>query len=159
MSTSIELHRPSSKTSLQRPSLLSKGSRSLSANNLKDKLSKLAVTPLHVPNPVAALQSNVECVMMLYFFFCGHVVITWLFVRLSSFVPAKIPRARRIQTLVVALWSTAIAIMTSLWLALWYVFFFSFRLFSLTNRLWFRSALVPFFPQDLLSCLLGRSHY
>jgi hypothetical protein len=37
---------------------LSKSSRSLSANTLKDALSKLAATPLQ--NPVAALHANIK---------------------------------------------------------------------------------------------------
>lgn len=42
---------------------LSIRSRNLSANGLKDRLSKLAAaTTLHVPNPVAALKTNVSCV-------------------------------------------------------------------------------------------------
>ncbi|KAF9528937.1 diacylglycerol acyltransferase-domain-containing protein [Crepidotus variabilis] len=71
--------------------------RSLSASTLRDRLSKLAATPLvnvHVPNPVAALQSNVD------------------------FVPAQIPRKRRVQMLVVAIWSTMIVTTTSVWLIL-----------------------------------------
>ena len=39
---------------------LGRGSRTLSASTLKDALSKLAAGPLHVSNPVAALQANVE---------------------------------------------------------------------------------------------------
>ncbi|TFK39677.1 diacylglycerol acyltransferase-domain-containing protein [Crucibulum laeve] len=60
---------------------LSKGSRTLSAGTLKDRLSKLAPP---IPNPVAALQASVE------------------------FVPAKIPRKRRLQMLAVAVWSVMI---------------------------------------------------
>ena len=42
---------------------LSSASRNLSASNLRDRLSKLAATTtLHVPNPVAALKTNVSCV-------------------------------------------------------------------------------------------------
>ncbi|KAF8957112.1 diacylglycerol acyltransferase-domain-containing protein [Flammula alnicola] len=74
--------------------LLSKSSRSLSANTLKDALSKLAATPLHVTKPVAALHANV------------------------NFVPAKVPRKRRLQTLAVAVWSVMIVITTCAWLLL-----------------------------------------
>lgn len=41
-------------------SMLGRGARSLSASTLKDALAKLASRPLHVTNPVAALQANVE---------------------------------------------------------------------------------------------------
>ncbi|VDC05025.1 unnamed protein product [Peniophora sp. CBMAI 1063] len=70
---------------------LSSASRSLSSQSLKDRLSKLSVTPI---NPVAALTANVE------------------------FVPRDIPRARRLQTTVVALWSTSIILSTFLFLFL-----------------------------------------
>ncbi|KAI0322792.1 diacylglycerol acyltransferase-domain-containing protein [Amylostereum chailletii] len=70
---------------------LSSASRTLSSSSLKGRISKLAVTPL---NPVAALQAHVE------------------------FVPSSIPRARRLQTTVVALWSTMIMISTALFLFL-----------------------------------------
>jgi len=112
MSTSTRTVPPDSK----RPSnLLSENSRSLSANSLRDRLSKLAATPLHVPNPVAALQSNVRCVV-----YCVDVECL-RFTLYSSFVPARIPRKRRIQTLVVLMWSTMIVILCGLWLILWYV--------------------------------------
>ena len=112
MSTSTRTVPPDSK----RPSnLLSENSRSLSANSLRDRLSKLAATPLHVPNPVAALQSNVRCVV-----YCADVECL-RFTLYSSFVPARIPRKRRIQTLVVLMWSTMIVILCGLWLILWYV--------------------------------------
>ncbi|KAI9440664.1 DAGAT-domain-containing protein [Lactarius indigo] len=55
----------------------------LSASLLKDRLSKLSVTPLR---PVAALQARVD------------------------FVPASIPRVRRLQTVVVAIWTSMIPI-------------------------------------------------
>ncbi|KAI0057261.1 DAGAT-domain-containing protein [Artomyces pyxidatus] len=55
--------------------------RSLSSSSLKDRLSKISVTPLR---PITALQAHVD------------------------FVPPSIPRARRMQTTVVALWSTLI---------------------------------------------------
>ncbi|KAF8634612.1 hypothetical protein AX15_000818 [Amanita polypyramis BW_CC] len=58
--------------------------RSLSASSLKNSLSKLAVAPLNVTKPVAALHANV------------------------NFVPAKIPRKRRLQMLAVAVWSVMI---------------------------------------------------
>ncbi|KAH9967142.1 DAGAT-domain-containing protein [Russula dissimulans] len=58
--------------------------RTLSASSLKDRLSKLSViTPLR---PVAALQARVD------------------------FVPASIPRVRRLQTVSVALWTSMIPI-------------------------------------------------
>jgi len=73
----------------------SSASRNLSASNLKDRLSKLATTTtMRVPNPVAALKSNV------------------------SFVPAQIPRKRRIQTLCVMLMSLMMVICMELWLLL-----------------------------------------
>jgi len=52
--------------------------RTLSASSLKDRLSMLSTTPLR---PVAALRANIE------------------------FVPSKIPRKRRFQTLAVLTWS------------------------------------------------------
>ncbi|EIM86945.1 DAGAT-domain-containing protein [Stereum hirsutum FP-91666 SS1] len=73
-----------------RPNLLST-SRTPSSSSIKERISKLSVTPLH---PVAALQAHVE------------------------FVPSKIPRARRMQMTVVALWSTSIALMSFLFLLL-----------------------------------------
>jgi len=76
-----------------RHSGLSKNSRTLSATTLKGALSKLATTPLQ--NPVAALHANV------------------------NFVPAQIPRQRRLQMLAVAVWSVMIVIMTCAWLVLW----------------------------------------
>ena len=107
---------PPEEPDLKRPSnRLSESSRSLSANSLRDRLSKLAATPLHVPNPVAALQSNVRCVDTTLR------LSTLCFTLYSSFVPARIPRKRRIQTLVVLMWSTMIMILSALWLILWYV--------------------------------------
>ncbi|KDR80878.1 hypothetical protein GALMADRAFT_1112943 [Galerina marginata CBS 339.88] len=76
-----------------RPSFTT-NSRTLSAGSLKDRLSKLAATPLSVPNPVAALHANL------------------------NFVPAKIPRKRRLQMLAVAIWSVMIVITTCAWLLL-----------------------------------------
>ncbi|CAA7265177.1 unnamed protein product [Cyclocybe aegerita] len=73
---------------------LSKASRTLSANTLKERLSKLAATPLNVPNPVAAALHNVE------------------------FVPSQIPRKRRLQMLAVAMWSVMIVIASCAWLML-----------------------------------------
>ncbi|KAF8735167.1 hypothetical protein AX14_002622 [Amanita brunnescens Koide BX004] len=67
--------------------------RSLSASSLKNSLSKLT-TPLSVTKPVAALHANV------------------------NFVPAKIPRKRRLQMLAVALWSVMIIITTVVFLLL-----------------------------------------
>jgi len=63
-------------------------SRNLSASSLKNSLSKFAVTPLNVTKPVAKLHANV------------------------NFVPAKIPRKRRLQILAVAIWSVMIVNMT-----------------------------------------------
>ncbi|KAI0305803.1 DAGAT-domain-containing protein [Multifurca ochricompacta] len=64
---------------------------SLSASSLKERLSRLSVTPLR---PVAALQARVD------------------------FVPASIPRVRRLQTVAVALWTNMIPICFSLTLFL-----------------------------------------
>ncbi|ETW78817.1 hypothetical protein HETIRDRAFT_155947 [Heterobasidion irregulare TC 32-1] len=71
--------------------MLSSASRSLSSSSLKERLSKLTVTPLR---PVQALQAHVE------------------------FVPSHIPRARRLQTTVVAIWSTMIITTAFLFLLL-----------------------------------------
>ncbi|KAK2467340.1 hypothetical protein APHAL10511_000575 [Amanita phalloides] len=68
--------------------------RSLSASSLKNSLSKLAVNPLSVTKPVAALHANI------------------------NFVPAKIPRKRRLQMLGVAVWSVMIVITTVTFLLL-----------------------------------------
>ena len=38
--------------------------RTLSASTLRDRLSKLAATPLNVPNPVATLHANVKYVSL-----------------------------------------------------------------------------------------------
>ncbi|KAF8475207.1 DAGAT-domain-containing protein [Russula ochroleuca] len=62
---------------------LTSSNRTLSASSLKDRLAKLTVTPLR---PVAALQARVD------------------------FVPASIPRVRRLQTVSVALWTNMIPI-------------------------------------------------
>lgn len=70
------------------------GSHHLSASRLKDRLSKLAATSLHVPNPVTALKSNVY------------------------FVPARVPRKRRIQTLCVMIISLMMILGCELWLLL-----------------------------------------
>ncbi|KAJ8482984.1 hypothetical protein ONZ45_g14756 [Pleurotus djamor] len=72
-------------------SALSAASRSLSASSLRDRLSKLTTTPLR---PVAALQANID------------------------FVPAKVPRKRRLQMLAVAIWSVLIVITTVTFLLL-----------------------------------------
>ncbi|KAF4610836.1 hypothetical protein D9613_007188 [Agrocybe pediades] len=77
-----------------RPGGLTVNSRTLSANSLKERLSKLAVTPLSVSNPVAALKANVQ------------------------FVPAQIPRKRRLQMLAVAVWSVMIVITSCAWFLL-----------------------------------------
>ncbi|KAF8623147.1 hypothetical protein AX17_007536 [Amanita inopinata Kibby_2008] len=71
-----------------RPGRLSRATRSLSASSLRSRLSKLAVPQLSVTKPVAALHANV------------------------NFVPAKIPRKRRLQMLAVAVWSVLIVITT-----------------------------------------------
>ncbi|RDB18532.1 Diacylglycerol O-acyltransferase 2B [Hypsizygus marmoreus] len=71
---------------------LTSASRSLSASSLRDRLSKLTTTP--IPNPVATLHANV------------------------NFVPAKIPRRRRLQMLAVAVWSVMIVITTVAFLLL-----------------------------------------
>ena len=47
-----------------------------------------------------------------------HSVCDWI---ISSFVPAKIPRKRRLQTLAVAGWSVMIIITTFIFLILWWV--------------------------------------
>lgn len=54
-----------------RPDGLSENSRTLSANTLKDRLSKLTIPLNNVVNPVAALHANVKCVcfMCISFFF------------------------------------------------------------------------------------------
>ncbi|KAL0953894.1 hypothetical protein HGRIS_005065 [Hohenbuehelia grisea] len=67
---------------------LSAASRSLSASSLKERLSKLTTTPLR---PIAAQ---------------------------IDFVPAKIPRKRRLQMLAVAIWSVLIVITTVTFLVL-----------------------------------------
>ncbi|KAF7309536.1 Diacylglycerol o-acyltransferase [Mycena indigotica] len=72
---------------------LSNASRSLSANSLKDRLNMLTTAPI-VPKVATALQANID------------------------FVPARIPRKRRLQTLAVALWSIAIPICATLFLYL-----------------------------------------
>ncbi|TFK19942.1 DAGAT-domain-containing protein [Coprinopsis marcescibilis] len=65
--------------------------KTLSAATLKDRLTKLAGAPLGVSNSVAKLQASVD------------------------FVPAQIPRRRRLQTISVATWSTMIIITTFTW--------------------------------------------
>ncbi|KAJ7066696.1 P-loop containing nucleoside triphosphate hydrolase protein [Mycena amicta] len=75
--------------SLQR---LSNASRSLSATSLEEKLGMLTIAP--IPNVATALQANID------------------------FVPAHIPRKRRLQTLVVALFSIAIPTAAALFLYL-----------------------------------------
>ncbi|KAG6840505.1 hypothetical protein C0991_006302 [Blastosporella zonata] len=67
---------------------LTVASRNLSASSLRDRLSKLTVTP------VAALQANV------------------------NFVPSQIPRKRRLQMLAVAVWSVMIVITAVVFLLL-----------------------------------------
>jgi len=109
-----------SSTKLDSPLGLSASSRTLSANTLKDKLSKLA-TPLNVVNPVAALRANVKCVFV---HIMHRITIEFWPSALQlpcSFVPAQIPRKRRLQMLAVALWSVMICMTTSVWLLLWYV--------------------------------------
>ncbi|KAJ7780289.1 DAGAT-domain-containing protein [Mycena maculata] len=71
---------------------LSNASRTLSAGSLRNKLSMLTTTPLV---PVAtALQANID------------------------FVPARVPRKRRLQMLAVALWSVSIVLATAVFLLL-----------------------------------------
>ncbi|KAJ7102983.1 DAGAT-domain-containing protein [Mycena crocata] len=71
---------------------LSNASRTLSATSLKERLSMLTTTPLV---PVAtALQANID------------------------FVPARIPRKRRLQMLAVAVWSVGIILATVVFLLL-----------------------------------------
>jgi len=65
--------------------------RTLSAASLKDRLSKLSTTPL---KPVAALHANID------------------------FVPSKIPRKRRFQTLAVLTWSIMMILTTFVFLYL-----------------------------------------
>ena len=97
-------------------------SRTLSASSLKDRLSKLSVTPLR---PVAALQARVEYVHSIL----SNLVPTSFHVKYlfplhaSSFVPASIPRVRRLQTISVALWTNMIPICIFLTLFLLYVLF------------------------------------
>ncbi|KAJ7065260.1 DAGAT-domain-containing protein [Mycena amicta] len=71
---------------------LSNASRSLSATSLKEKLGMLTTAP--IPNVATALQANID------------------------FVPARIPRKRRLQTLAVALFSIAIPTAAALFLYL-----------------------------------------
>ncbi|KIK93533.1 hypothetical protein PAXRUDRAFT_509420 [Paxillus rubicundulus Ve08.2h10] len=66
-------------------------SRSLSASALRDRLTKLTTSPLR---PVAALHASID------------------------FVPTKIPRRRRLQTMVVAAWSTLLVYSIFLFLML-----------------------------------------
>ncbi|KIM68227.1 hypothetical protein SCLCIDRAFT_1186762 [Scleroderma citrinum Foug A] len=66
-------------------------SRTLSASSLREKLSNLTTSPLR---PVIALHASID------------------------FVPGKIPRKRRFQTLSVAVWSTCFVLCTSLFLYL-----------------------------------------
>ncbi|KAJ7890032.1 hypothetical protein B0H13DRAFT_2531454 [Mycena leptocephala] len=73
---------------------LSNASRTLSAGSLKERLSILTTTPL---TPVATvLQVNID------------------------FVPARIPRKRRLQMLAVVLWSVGIVLAAVIFLFLWY---------------------------------------
>ncbi|GBE86680.1 Diacylglycerol O-acyltransferase 2B [Sparassis crispa] len=69
----------------------SSATRSLSSSSLRERLSSLTTTPLR---PVTALKTNID------------------------FVPAKIPRKRRFQTLAVAIWSTSIVWCTFVFLIL-----------------------------------------
>ena len=113
--SSTNLHSPP-----VQPSGLSEKSRTLSANTLRDRLSKLT-TPLNVVYPVAALHANIKCVFSIA---CYHLSYHWKTFR-SSFVPAQIPRKRRLQMLAVAVWSVMIVITTCAWLLLWYVCLFT----------------------------------
>lgn len=103
---------------------LSEKSRTLSANTLGDRLSKLAA-PLNVVYPVAALRANIKYVFSLGgIIHCAKQKICYLYF-CSSFVPAHIPRKRRLQMLAVAVWSCMIAITTCAFLLLWYVCLFT----------------------------------
>ncbi|KAH6915714.1 DAGAT-domain-containing protein [Coprinopsis sp. MPI-PUGE-AT-0042] len=68
--------------------------RSLSASMLKESLTKLAEAPYSVSNSVAKLHANV------------------------NYVPAQIPRKRRLQTFAVAIWSVLIIIAFVTWFLL-----------------------------------------
>ncbi|KAH7918005.1 DAGAT-domain-containing protein [Leucogyrophana mollusca] len=69
----------------------SSASRSLSASSLRGRLSKLTATPLR---PVAALHANID------------------------FVPTRIPRKRRLQMMMVAMWSVMIPMTSFIFLML-----------------------------------------
>ncbi|KAI0766022.1 DAGAT-domain-containing protein [Irpex lacteus] len=75
----------------------SSATRTLSSSSLRGRLSSLSSTAssLHIKPVVANLHAKVD------------------------FVPAAIPRKRRLQMLSVAVWSTGIVIATFLWLFLW----------------------------------------
>jgi hypothetical protein len=97
---------------------LSSSNRTLSASSLKDRLSKLSVTPLR---PVAALQARVKCVHSILSFFRPWpltVTVNSYPPYAYSFVPASIPRVRRLQTVSVALWTNMIPICAALTLFL-----------------------------------------
>jgi hypothetical protein len=55
--TQPSLHHPGGFARMEPRRVLSSASRSLSSSSLKERLSKLSVTPLR---PVAALQANIE---------------------------------------------------------------------------------------------------
>ena len=123
--SSTNFHSP-----LVQPGGLSEKSRTLSANTLRDRLSKLA-TPL---NPVAALHANIKCVFFIARYYLSYQIDLFYFIlfhfSFCSFVPAQIPRKRRLQMLAVAVWSVMIVITTCAWLLLWYVYHFSGTSFS-----------------------------
>ena len=94
--------------------------RTLSASVLKDRLSKLSVTPLR---SVAALQARVECVLSYSVAYWHSHINRFGSPPACSFVPASIPRVRRLQTVAVALWTSMIPICFSFTLFLLYVHF------------------------------------
>ena len=79
--SSTNLHSP-----LVRPGGLSEKSRSLSANTLKDRLSKLT-TPLNVVNPVAALHANIKCVFFIACYHLSYQIESFSFVISFQFCP------------------------------------------------------------------------
>lgn len=97
---------------------LSSASRSLSSSSLKERLSKLSVTPLH---PVAALQKNIELRLVSLRSSETIELIDEPLVVVIRFVPSRIPRKRRLQMMVVATWSVLMPLMICLFLLLWYV--------------------------------------
>ncbi|KAF9256519.1 diacylglycerol acyltransferase [Marasmius fiardii PR-910] len=76
---------------MERPKKVTSSSRSISASSLKDRLSALT----HLKPITDSLNANID------------------------FVPVRVPRKRRLQTLAVAVWSTLIALTLVLYLLLW----------------------------------------